>query len=163
MSKIDLVKNILADKFIVSKDKLVEDNIMERNIVHHHDISDYELYRFDPDNEDIFPFFKETKDLKKICDYILLAEQGKNLFILLIEMKLGNKSPHKQLNATELFVKYILKSAERIDCKIEDCHIRKIRICDKKRQTKPKELEYDKDYFLDYNTTKDFRIKELLF
>ncbi|MFV0329595.1 MAG: hypothetical protein ACK5KL_07205 [Dysgonomonas sp.] len=174
-TNIDLIKSILADKYIDPiQNKLVEDKskdavkpfVMERNVISHHDINEYVLYRFDPDNEDIFPFFKRATGLKKICDYILFVEQGRSLYILLIEMKLGNISSRKQLDASELFVNYILNSAERVNCKISDYHIRKIRICDRKsrgkRQTKPKDLEYDQNY-LDYNTVRDFRIKELLF
>lgn len=177
ISKIDLVKSILADSFIdPAQDKLIEDKscdkvnpfVMKRNIVSHHDIDEHILYRFDPDKVDIFPFFKNrTTDLKKICDYILFVEQGKSLFILLIEMKLGNISSRKQLDASEMFINYILESANRVNHKISDYHIRKIRICEHKskgkRNTKPKDLEYDQNYYLDYNAIKDFRIKELLF
>lgn len=173
-NKIDFIKSILSERFIDPvQDKLIENKggeiinpfVMERQIVSHHDINQYVLYRFDPDGGDVFPFFNNTPGLKKICDYILFAEYGQNLFILLIEMKHGNKSPHKQLESSMCFINYILATAERIDYKIDNFHIRKIRICEqksKKRQTKSRDLVYNESLYLDYNTVRDFRIKELL-
>jgi len=174
VSQIKHIENILANKFKdAAQCKLIEDKrndvanpfYMERTIVAEHDV-EYILYRFNPDEEEIFPFFNDATDLKKICDYILFAERGRSLYVLLIEMKLGMGSVHKQLDASELFIKYILDSAERIGSKIEDYHIRKVRICERKskgkRTTKPKDLEYGLDSFLEYNTIRDFRIKELL-
>ncbi|GAB6013086.1 hypothetical protein [Viscerimonas tarda] len=174
--QIDSIKKILADKFAVpDQNKLVEDKapdgsdsvVMERNIKQETGI-DYILYKFDPDKENIFPFFKgSTKGLKKICDYILIVEESNKMYFLLVEMKSGiDKDAKKQLDATELFAEYVLKSAERVECKIENAQIRKIRISEYKSKgkhaTRPKDLEYDKNNYTEYNITGDFRIKPLL-
>ncbi len=79
------------------------------------------LYRFNLDDEDFLPFFKEPKDapegLRKFCDYILLVEKNGSTYIILIEMK-RNKDDvakaKKQLNASETFMQYIINSAERL-------------------------------------------------
>ncbi|MDR1810594.1 MAG: hypothetical protein LBR34_09390 [Prevotella sp.] len=176
MSQLDNIKKVIADKFIaLDQKKLLEDKvpdgshsiIMERNILSEKGI-DYVLYRFDPDKDgDIFPFFERTTGLKMICDYILIVEIKEKIYCLLIELKSGISSyAKKQLEASSIFMNYILNSAERIGCKIENHQIRKIRISGikskGKRATKPKELEYDKDSYAEYNITGDFRMRPLL-
>jgi hypothetical protein len=174
--QIDKIKKILSDKFLASdQTALCEENTdaqgkpfrMNRTIISSSEI-EYVLYKFDAAKTDIFPYFKDKsiEGLKKICDYVLFAEFGRSVYILLIELKLGTESAQEQLNATTLFVEYILKNAERVKHQIQDYHIRKIRISEikskGKRVTKTKDLEYDANAYLEYNTVKDFRIRELV-
>lgn len=68
------------------------------------------------------PFFnKNHKDkggldgLRQFCDYILLMEKNNKLYVFLIELKSGNpKDAGKQLDAAEIFMDYIRRTAERI-------------------------------------------------
>ncbi len=78
------------------------------------------LYRFDLNKQDFLPFFNHTDEapegLKQFCDYILLIENDYT-YIVLIEMKRGIRSQSdakKQLNASEVFIQYIINSAERL-------------------------------------------------
>jgi len=172
-SKLELVRTILHDKYLSTnqkelfeknKDAKGNDFEMRKKIVPAKDTS-YLLYQFNPDKENIFPFFKEVKGIKKICDYILFVEEKSSLFIFLIELKLGKLSPHGQLNASECFVKFIISTAKRLNINLEDdVFIRKIGISEyksNKQRTKKEALVYDKNYFIDYKS-KDFRIVELL-
>lgn len=82
-------------------------------------IDAYSLYRYDLDTKDFLPFFNNTHDtpkgLRQFCDYILLANKGNRLYILLIEMKSGDASDaHLQLKASETYMEYIKMSAQRI-------------------------------------------------
>ena len=71
--------------------------------------------------------------LKKICDYILFAEEGDYLFIFLIELKKGTESAKKQLNASQEFVNYIINSAQRIGKAIDEkIAFRQIRVSEKR-------------------------------
>jgi hypothetical protein len=113
---------------------------------------DFELFRFD---EAALPFFKDITDLKKMCDYILFAEEGKYLYIFVIELKLGNLSAKKQLNAAKEFVQFIINSANRIGKEFDTNYkIRKIRICDnriKKRKLKgDKIIQFDDNDYCEY-------------
>jgi hypothetical protein len=119
--------------------------IIGKNIV-------YKLYRFE---DKYFPFFKEKPDLKKMCDFILFAEENKHLHIFLIELKLGPDSAKKQLLAAEEFALFLLKSSKRIDNEVKDFSIKKIRICQKFVNKRPKmamqnNYEFDKDNYLEY-------------
>lgn len=90
-------------------------------------IDDYRLYRFDIDSSDadFLCFFNKNhsdnssvrvpKNLRKFCDYVLLAQKKDKLFIFIIELKSGSREGAKvQLMATELFMDYIKATAERI-------------------------------------------------
>lgn len=82
------------------------------------------LFRFSLDNFDFLPFFNNPpkrggsgpQNLKKFCDYIMLAHDGSHLRIMLIEMKRAKKDPEmgEQLRASELFMRYVIDTAERI-------------------------------------------------
>ncbi|NDV68769.1 hypothetical protein [Dysgonomonas sp. 25] len=174
--RIERIRKIISDSFLAKdQTKILEDKscdaghsfYMERKIVPFSE-SEYVLYRFDPDESDIFPYFKETKDLKKICDYVLFVEHGDAFYTFLIELKWGSKSSLKQLEASEMFIKHILEHAGRIDYCIENPIYRKIRINESqakgkiKGTTKVKELTFDENNILVYTRMTDFRIKEIL-
>lgn len=112
------------------------------------------LYRFDPDKEEIFPFFEKGIGLRSICDYVLLADY--DLYVLLIELKLGKLNAKEQLNATENLISYIIASALRIKRVIDQnkIHIRKIRISERRNQYTRKtgihDIEYDENSYVDY-------------
>lgn len=112
------------------------------------------LYRFDPNKENIFPFFERDMELRSICDYVLLADYNEVLYVLLIELKKGKEPAERQLNATEELILYIISSALRVKQEIDrnKICIRKIRISERRhiRTTKIYDIEYDDNSYVDY-------------
>ena len=174
MNSIEIIKNILHKNYIhVKQDKLTEEEKdqkgkkfkVEYEINKPREV-ETALYKFDYNT---FPFFSEIKGLKKMCDYILFAQEREWLHVFLIELKLSNtESALQQLNAAKEFVHFILNSALRVNSnsKIEHYKVRKIRIVDKnahkKRTTKmsDKDFEYKDDY-LDYKCD-TFQLRKLI-
>ena len=159
MSKLDIIGTILHNRFQVQNQKnLVEEDldhrqkkfdisypIISKNTIRH------VLYRYD---DTTFPFFSKISGLNEMCDYVLFAEEGKNLYVFVIEMKKGGGSVHKQLDAAKEFVNFIIASAKRIGNELDDyIYIKLIRISDsrinkfKKRvQKEENAIEYIDDY-----------------
>jgi hypothetical protein len=170
VNQLDLIKQLLHDDYLEKGGDakiLREKGVMERNIIGHRGI-DYLLYRYDPDKINLFPYFAQTSGLRKICDYFLFALEGQHLHILLIELKLGTESALQQLIASEYLVKFILDSAKRIGLELtEYIYIKKVRISEERakqrnRKTKPSSIEYDVNKILNYDHSRDFRLKECL-
>lgn len=160
MSKLEIIRNILHDNFKhPNQSQLSEIDYDHRGkrfevtykIVKQPQI-EIELYRYD---ETAFPFFKNIPNLKKMCDFILFAQEGNYLYIFVIELKLGNISAKKQLDAASEFVNYIINSANRIGKNIDtNYRVKKIRICDemiKKRKTSVnKTIFFDENDYCEY-------------
>lgn len=171
-NNLDHIKKIIADQFFpTDQEKLIEQNTdnqgklfkMETTIFSE---KDYLLYRFDPDQADIFPFFNRQKGLKQICDYILFTEQNDRLYILLIELKRSTGAALPQLTASQYFVEYLIKSAKRIGLNLsEDIKYLKIKIKEtisgKKQRTKIEPPQPDENGIISYAYTK-FRLPMLL-
>ena len=88
-------------------------------------ILDMKLYCFNTPNKNVnnlFPFFnqrsvepKAPEGLNSFCDYILLVQHIKGLFVFFLEMKRGDTDgADKQIEAACTFFDFILQSAERI-------------------------------------------------
>lgn len=119
--------NILNPNFLARNQKEMRED-KEKHVVgiDAKRVDYYKLYRFDLENQNFLPFFNESgKDenpnhptphgLRKFCDYILLAEVGKKLYVVLVEMKSGQTGTAKiQLDASETFMEYVRNSAERV-------------------------------------------------
>jgi hypothetical protein len=170
VNQLDLIQTLLDDHFLEKGNDakvLNEKNVMERKIVTHHGISTL-LYRFDPDKIKLFPYFSNKSGLHKICDYILFANEGSHLHLLLIELKRGTESATNQLIASECFVDFILNSAKRVGIELTPTiYIKKIRVSEERskrrnRKTKPEELSYDQNGIINYDHSEVFRIKEIL-
>ena len=175
MSNLAIINQIIADKYKPSKQSaLIEEDKdengkpfkQEYSIVKRNPNIEYALYRFTVAD---FPYFKDISSLKKMCDYILFIEEKNNFSVFVIELKLSNESAHKQLNAAKEFVDFIIKSAARVDLKIGNYNIKKIRICDSKVSKKNKNLKeediykFDKDNYIDYQVSTSFLIEPLLY
>lgn len=119
-------------------------------------ISNVALYRFDMEDGDLLPFFNGShsapKRLNAFCDYIALVEINDRLVVMLFELKRGTTDGHEdQLLASYEFMRYILRSAERIkdmnsmsDFKIQDMEFRRIllrRCVSRKVPTKPSDIK----------------------
>ncbi len=169
MSKLAIIRDILSEKFKHSDQScLTEKDTNSKGkpfdvsykIIKQPQI-DFELFRYD---HAALPFFKDIKNLKKMCDYILFAEEGDYLYIFVIELKLGNESARKQLDAASEFVQFIINSANRIGQSIDECYkIRKVRICNekiKKRKLKF-EVQFDAEDYCDYQLS-NFYLEPLM-
>jgi hypothetical protein len=171
MTNLEIINEILDSRYkSVIQDCLSEENIdnkgkkfsLKYNIVKNYHIN-YELFRYD---NNAFPFFREVSLLKKMCDYILFAEEKNTLYVFVIELKSSNESAKKQLDAAVEFVNYIINTAKRIGKEINNYKIRKIRICDNKIKKRnklsvEKGFEFDKDDFCDYKF-KDLHLEPLM-
>jgi len=146
-----------------------------------HNISSMKLYCFNThQSTPLLPFFnqntvepnKSPKGLTSFCDYILLVQHAKGLFVFLLEMKRGTKEgAGKQLEASRLFFDYVLNTADRIkeensypDFSADNISFRTIILQEAsspKRITKPKEISEMKkeelESVLTYKCTHEFR------
>lgn len=142
-------------------------------------ISKMSLYCFNTSEtnaEKILPFFNKSKvdpkaprGLVCFCDYILLVQHNKGLFVFFLEMKRGmHRDASKQIDASSVFFDYVLKSAERIkaengcqDFDSKQVRYRRIVINEEysnKKVTKDKDLEdADMDSVLIHKCHSEFR------
>ena len=126
-------------------------------------VSKMSLYGFnalEKGTAELFPFFnqrtvgsgKAPHGLTSFCDYILLVQHVKGLFVFFLEMKRGrHDDADKQIEASSVFFDYIVQSAERVkaengfqDFDPQQVRYRKIVInnaSSNKRITKDKDLE----------------------
>lgn len=143
-------------------------------------ISKMNLYCFNtPDKsaDKLLPFFnqrtvdpnKAPHGLNSFCDYILLVQHDKGLFVFFLEMKRGdNGDADKQIEASTVFFDYVRQSAERIksvnsfpDFDPELVQYRRIIISDKysnKRGTKDNDIDdFDMNDVIQHNCHDVFR------
>lgn len=132
MKEYELCTHILSSRLLPKdQDHLVENKLKRAHTatVVGETVDAWRVYRYDQDEdpEHFFPFFNNTKgdktnsaattpvDLLKFCDYIVLVEKSNKLYVLLIEMKTGNNGDaDKQLRASEMFMRFVLDTAQRI-------------------------------------------------
>lgn len=126
MTEYDQLRRLLDAKFLASpQERMIEKkdaSLKQQNIK----IDDsgkrgisWILYKFELDNIDFLPFFNRTNDapegLRKFCDYVLLVSVRDKTYIMLIELKRGDSGlANKQLNASEVFIEYLFRTAERL-------------------------------------------------
>lgn len=125
MTEYDQLCNILSSEFLsASQDVMIE----KKGTTHKAqrvNIDDgkrklvWNLYRFDLEEKDFLHFFNRTNNspegLRKFCDYVLLVNNGSKTFVLLIELKRGDTAgADKQLKASEVFIEFVHKTAERL-------------------------------------------------
>lgn len=114
---IDCIKETIQDSYLApEQDKLVEENTddnrhvfrMERPVIANRSI-EHAIYRFDPDREILFPYLKPIYPIRRVCDYVIFADDGLDKFVFLLEMKRGRGTPGEQAAISESFVEFILK------------------------------------------------------
>ena len=184
MSKIKIINSILHEKFcdkseiLIEKDKDKYGKIfeMKRNIVSRKGI-EYTLYKYDQ-KIDIFPFFTDTDSnkesgvgishLKKMCDYVLFAEERTHLHVYLIELKKGNQTGKRQLDSGECFVKYLISTIERLGVDIEisneNLHFKQIQITESRSNKKRLSQECLKENGVyEHPNPRDFHIESYFY
>jgi len=134
------IKNVLKDEFEISgnnKRYLIEK--LNNRIISKVSISisgQYLLYKFEKNGQIQIPYFKDTKDVKKIADFVLFTIKEGTLFILIFELKNGNGNPYKQLVATKILVEYFIETIKRISkVSLNKIEFRKIAITNKAVKT----------------------------
>jgi len=160
--EINKIKGLFKNKYVSNEQTIVQEInrdckgrelIMKREVIGHSSL-EYIIYRFDPDEIDLFPYFEEVKGLRKICDYLIFSEDKGRLFIFIVELKKRSGSPLVQLELSECFVNFILKRAEKIGITInKEVHIRKIGLKDsqssnKQKTTYYKDMQYDNNRYI---------------
>lgn len=91
-------------------------NIAQRIKIIYFRIDQFSLYKFDDDAQKLFPFFKQNvKSLLSLCDYVLFAYMQKKCYIILFELKRGkSRDAEKQIDATKIFIDYLINTADRL-------------------------------------------------
>ena len=124
--------------------------------------NNYLSYSFDKTSKakdkptDLFPFFNKVEDAHKMCDYILFCPQDTMLYVLLIELKKGNKSTHQQLRAGRDFANFILATLRRMNqLNMLKPQYRFISLrankSGKKTPVRPKQLKYSKRGHIEFS------------
>lgn len=173
MPQLENLKKIFIEEVIIKSESLIEkgkdhlgnDFSMKRNIRSHRGI-DYLLFRLDPNKIKPFPYFNKDIGLSKICDYIMFVQKSNTLFVILIELKLGNDSATEQLLASEEFSIFIINSCKRVGLILtEDIRYKKVKISES-ALTRPKTSEnmckIDENNIIHYNHKNEFQIMEIL-
>lgn len=99
---------------------------------------------------DLQPYFKASKNVKSMCDYFLFCWDNSKLFVLLIELKQGEEQVSRQLDAGELFARYLINTFNRVEKTNYVPEIRKISIRNPhivKKGTSIKSIIYNPDAF----------------
>lgn len=165
MTNIEIINEVLEKQFLFSDQKYIIEKDLDRfgksfemkfEIVKSNNI-EYRLYRFESKD---FPFFKEVKGLKKMCDFILFAEENNHLHIFLIELKLSPDSAKKQLDAANEFALFLLNSCKRIGQIVNHFSVKKIRIC-QQFVNKRSKLALENNYEFDENNFLDYKLKTI--
>lgn len=165
MTNIEIINKVIDEQFLSTDQKYVTEKDFDRfgkpfemkfEIVKSNSI-EYSLYRFESKD---FPFFKELKGLKKMCDFILFAEENNHLYVFLIELKLGPESAQKQLAAANEFAVFLLKSSKRIGQIVSHFSVKKIRIC-QQIVNKRNKLALENNYQFDEDNYLDYKLKSI--
>lgn len=160
---------ILNDKYIASNQSFLYDKDEKGKTILNTKVNvdglkdcTYRIYRFDPNDSDIFPFFSTVKgrNIRNICDFFIFVEHKGNLYALIVEHKSGSGSSASQLDASKCFMDYIRSTAKRIG-RDEKCIIIKVRLhILHKSLNKTAKPKYEKNVLCYF--WQDFRIKAVI-
>lgn len=171
MSSLVNISNILDDFFketIITKLREVKED-MEVEFVSEN--KKFLSFSFDKELQKkdfpkgLFPFFsKGEAGVNSFCDYIIFSESNHQLFILLIELKMGENNVTKQLNAGKCFAEYIISTVNRVYELNIVPQVRKISIRKRHIRHKPKAKQKEVEYIDDFHTFCDskFWLKKYL-
>ena len=166
---LDDIDYILNDKFIASDQSFLTDKNEKGKTILNTKVSfdglrncTYRIYRFDPNNNEIFPFFSTKKgtNIRDICDFFIFVQHKGKLYVLIVEHKSGSGSSTTQLDASKCFIDYIRSTAKRLG-RDEKCIIIKVRLhILHKSLNKTSRPKYEKDILCYF--WQDFRIKAII-
>ena len=126
----------------------------------------YLVYRFDPNNDNLFPFFpthNAPRYLRCICDYFLFVEIGSRVYSILLELKQSSDSAEKQLEASSQLMQYFIRTARRLNINVETTSIIKVRIVGGKPTTRPQLPSYEQSSnYISYRWFGVFHIKSVV-
>lgn len=118
---LNVIQNVIRSKYIpADQNHMVETNTHGRKgtMTCQIDCNKEEtlLCSFDQrgHNNLLFPYFNEKHGFVSMCDYILFAEDHKNLFIFLIDMKDTSDSPKQQTGIAQTFAEFIISRITEI-------------------------------------------------
>jgi hypothetical protein len=169
MGNLDSIQHILNSQFLSKeKTKFVEEqDSFTMEIPIKSDGCQFLSYKYDKELKGfkggLFPFFAQNKGVQKISDYVIFAEKGNQLYVLLVELKRGNASARPQLEAAKCFVSYIISSVKRVKNISIEPQLRCITISEFKRfkkSTQEKPIQYT-DNFTEFKGT-IFRLRTFL-
>ena len=125
MAEYEQLCSILSDEFLADSQNVMVERKEDAHKAQRVNIDDGKrafirnLYRFDLEEKEFLNFFDKTDNspegLRKFCDYVLLVKHKEKTFVLLIELKRGEiTGADKQLKASEVFIEFLNKTAERL-------------------------------------------------
>ena len=137
------------------------------------------VYKFDKDGKKRTPYFNpDVEKLAKMCDYIILYEMNKVLYIVLLEIKSNSNSNaekrndlKRQLSAGQIFMSYIIDTAidsgnDKYSIDKDKCKFIKVKHYsgkqENKRTTKPKNPFVKNNDIYEYNRKDSFQLQYLL-
>ncbi len=158
---LDIIDSVISQEFLAdNQEKIVESyidgngdvavtecviNDDNQNIAH-------SVYRFDTcGSTDIFPFFKDRKGYKRMCDNIVLCETPSSLFVFAVELKDSVASPREQLELSEQFLHFIIARMDLLEENFnKTVEIRKIGIKKRARfkTSEYKDMHFDSNHYL---------------
>jgi hypothetical protein len=170
MSNISNIEFVLNDSFLASDqgkfEEIQPDFTMQVPIKS--DGCSYKSYKYDKSlpgySGGLFPFFKESPNVRKISDYIVFAERGTQFYILLLELKRGNCDTFPQLKAAKCFSNFIVNTVNRVKGAAISPQVRLISISEYRRTkkgTREKPVHYDCNSHTEFKD-KNFRLKAFL-
>lgn len=131
MNEYNLYYRVFDQSFHAQEqDRMIETKCENPHVVRidNKGVDNFLLLRFDQEEQAFLPFFNRAHDathvemqkralrgISEFCDYILLVEKNTRLYVILVEMKSGKADGAiSQLDASELFMKYIQGCAMRV-------------------------------------------------
>jgi len=91
---------ICSDYEVKGKDKNVLKEESQKMFVDLKTKGKYLLYDFEQKKSDLFPFFSHAKGfsaLRGIADYVIIAEKKNTLFVIIVELKKGERVQKNKL------------------------------------------------------------------
>lgn len=153
MSDLAIINDILNEDFRYEHNSLVED---EANMSIDIDTRGCKSYIFQFDKKlgreykgGIFPFFNsKSKNICKVCDFMIFSEHNKRIYVLIIELKKGKQATSPQISAGECFISFLNSTISRVHKKSINLIVRKVSIRDfeRKRKTKIQDVTYDENH-----------------
>lgn len=156
MSKLNLINTILDDFFKEEKISKLQERKVNMAVDFIGDNVKYLSFSFDKDlpksefPKGLFPFFNRGEaKVCSFCDYLIFSEIKGQIFVLLIELKMGKSDVTKQLAAGKCFAEYVISTVNRVFNQKINPEIRQISIREiyRKPKQKQREIKYVDNFY----------------